>query len=660
MARSFENEFASTSLGDLLKEHFDKPDPLKPPIVSDKNEVLRDALKHAGVDIRWVGPIEDAFNQGCRLEMIKNSEDMTFKLKLCDSQGNKLMTIQGSTLRRPPNESILREFKRLAAGGRLRGGEYKIEIPGAHKYPEFVTDPDHIDFKGPSVLDIIKKSVPGINIEIVDVGFDIEEAPEVLKTFIREYFDRIGKSPMHVQALSNILKRYKEEMQSAESDNSLIDEMKRINLDRLDSFEGLVDSINAKDYHWGTPPIQSEDQMGFGKRSTVGSFPDNIKDLDFTKLTVSQRHVLENYLGIDRECSTIKGAEARREALKKFCFSNAANTARAQKGYETIVLGKTAVDETVETKAFAVVSSVINSHRNELSELAEKGLTSLMEKLRAAVHREAKDALREAADRVQPIVIKTGDKVRKVKGTLPPEFKKMVELASARVPIMLVGPAGCGKTYLCEKLAEALDMEFSDQSCSEGMSESVFNGLLLPIGKGGEFNHVTSPFMDRYEGGGVMLLDEIDAGDPNLFTYINKAIANRSYTVAQRYKNPSVKKHEDFVLVCAANTFGHGADAMYVGRNQLDAATLDRFKVGLIAMDYDHEVERSIADNEDLCQWAWKIRARIKEQKIRRIMSTRVIKDMATMTRMYKWKVDDWNSAYFAGWSDAEKRMVTQ
>jgi cobaltochelatase CobS len=269
----------------------------------------------------------------------------------------------------------------------------------------------------------------------------------------------------------------------------------------------------------------------------------------------------------------------------------------------------------------------------------------------------AKEQVRQAAEKRAPILIKEGTKLRKIKGVMPPEFKRMVELASARIPVMLVGPAGCGKTFLCEKLAEALDLEFSDQSCSEGMSESVFNGLLLPIDKGGAFKHVSSPFMDRYEDGGVMLLDEIDAGDPNLFTYINKAVANESYTVAQRWTKPKVTKHGDFVLVAAANTFGNGADAMYVGRNQLDAATLDRFKVGLITMDYSHDVEASLADAE-LCEWAWGIREKINSSKLRRIMSTRVIKDLGIMTKQYKWEREDWEQSYFAGWSDAEKNIV--
>jgi hypothetical protein len=40
-----------------------------------------------------------------------------------------------------------------------------------------------------------------------------------------------------------------------------------------------------------------------------------------------------------------------------------------------------------------------------------------------------------------------------------------------------------------------------------------------------------------------------------------------------------------FVCIAAANTFGTGADRQYVGRNQLDESTLDRFRIGQIELD---------------------------------------------------------------------------
>lgn len=400
--------------------------------------------------------------------------------------------------------------------------------------------------------------------------------------------------------------------------------------------------------------------MGFkGSKGSPSKLPADIQRLDFSKLLNFQVRTLADWMGVRRQLTDLPSKE-RRTFLRDRCLEN---IPRAQKGYETLVLQKdfsptsSALPAETEKRMYEVLTDVIVQHRETLGEQAYRVVAEAADKMKKTLEVYVREQVREAAEKRAPIVIKDGAKTRKVKGVLPPEFQRIVELASAGIPIMMVGPAGCGKTFLAQKVAEALDFEYGDQSCSEGMSESVFNGQLLPIGSGGSFQHVASPFMERYEKGGLFLLDEIDAGDPNLFTYINKAIANDSYTVAARYKKPVVTKHEDFRLIAAANTFGNGADAMYVGRNQLDAATLDRFKVGTIVMDYSHDVESSLAP-ANLCSWAWTIRGKINELKLRRIMSTRVIKDLAAMTRMYKWEQDEWESAYFKGWTEAERKAV--
>jgi MoxR-like ATPase len=387
--------------------------------------------------------------------------------------------------------------------------------------------------------------------------------------------------------------------------------------------------------------------------------PNNIRDLDFKVLRGSQMWVLADFVKARHAMNAVKGADQRREVLKQYCMDN---LERAQEGYEIVILQKThaptgAVNEDVEKRMYEILSDVIIKHKESLGDSATKALERSAEGIEKRLEAHAKEALRIAAEGRAPIIIKEGAKVRKVSGTLQPEFKRICELASARIPVMLVGPAGCGKTYLGEKVAEALGLKFGDISCSEGMSESVFSGKLLPIGKGGMFEHIPSTFMTRYEEGGVMLLDEIDASDANLLTSMNKAIANESYTADQRYKKPVIKKHKDFVIIAAANTYGNGADAMYVGRNQMDAATLDRFKVGLITMDYSRDVEASLA-TEPLCEWAWSIRDKIRAARLKRVMSTRVIKDLATMTKMYGWDADKWAAAYFTGWTDAERKLV--
>jgi AAA domain (dynein-related subfamily) len=401
--------------------------------------------------------------------------------------------------------------------------------------------------------------------------------------------------------------------------------------------------------------------MGFRRVSKSRlSLPQRIRDLNFEQLHGSQMWVLADFVGARRAMQAAKGVEARRAILKQFCLDN---EERAQKGYEIVVLQKdpspagAAVAPDVEKRMYEVLTDVVEKHRESIEEKASVAVAAQVSNIEKRLEAHAKEAVRIAAESRAPIMVNNKGKIHKVKGVLQPEFKRIVELASAGIPIMLVGPAGCGKTFLGAKVAEALDLDFSDQSCSEGMSEAVFNGRLLPIGKGGAFVHVPSPFMIRYEKGGVMLMDEMDAGDANLFTYANKSIANESYTAEVRYDNPVVKKHKDFVIMGACNTYGNGADAMYVGRNQLDAATLDRFKVGMITMDYSRDVEASLA-SDDLCQWAWAIREKIRALRLKRIMSTRVIKDLSTMTKMYSWKQDEWNAAYFTGWTEAEKKLV--
>jgi cobaltochelatase CobS len=430
-----------------------------------------------------------------------------------------------------------------------------------------------------------------------------------------------------------------------------------------DQQEGLSKLVKSYVEHMtrqpGTVPAFSEDEiMGFGKMRKGKNLPASIEKLNYNDLHNSQVWVMADWMGVRNAVVQNNSEASRRAELKKHCDGN---LERAQAGYEVICLQKHRADVSdtpADKKALEMMAKTINGLEAGIDEHSELSVRKHAADVMSKLEGFAKKAILDASEKAKPLVIQSPDgKKRKIKGVIQAEFERMVQLASARIPMLLVGPAGCGKTYLAEKLGEALDLEVSDQSCSEGMSESVFNGLLLPIGANGSFKHVSSPFMDRYENGGVMLLDEMDAGDPNLFTYINKAIANQSYTVPQRYTKPVVKKHGDFVLIAAANTFGHGADSMYVGRNQLDAATLDRFKVGLICIDYSQDVELSLAD-EDLCTWAWGIRKKIRDARLRRVMSTRVIKDLSTMSQMYKWKQKEWEAAYFTGWSEADRKAV--
>jgi cobaltochelatase CobS len=242
----------------------------------------------------------------------------------------------------------------------------------------------------------------------------------------------------------------------------------------------------------------------------------------------------------------------------------------------------------------------------------------------------------------QKIIIDADSKPVKIEKHTHPLFEKVLRLVRSGMNVLLVGPAGCGKTTLAEQIAVALKRDYGSLHCTAGASEAQLTGWLLPIGKaGGAFEYVPSEFVRRYEeGNSVFLLDEIDAADPNMLLVINSALANGALHVPQRYKNPHVKRGEKVAIIAAANTYGSGADTMYAGRNQLDAATLDRFYV--VEMGYDKALESTITGTEspvvakwvqadkpedselaELGNWLNRLRNAVALHKLRRVVSTR-------------------------------------
>jgi len=253
--------------------------------------------------------------------------------------------------------------------------------------------------------------------------------------------------------------------------------------------------------------------------------------------------------------------------------------------------------------------------------------------------------------------VKNKGKVKKVKGLVPKEFKRILQLAQARKNTLLIGPSGCGKTYISPMVAESLDLRFGAMSCSEGgMDESAFQGLILPTGDQGKFEYHYALFVDFYENGGVLLIDEMDNADANLMAFANAALAGDYFYLPKRWNNRLVKRHEDFVCMAAMNTFGHGGNMLYAARNQLDGATLDRFRAGIVEMDYDARVEQKLIDPE-VYEWGKWIRKGVNALKMNRLMTTRFMVDCTDMKRDFKWDLPDFELSYYADW---EKDDITR
>lgn len=194
--------------------------------------------------------------------------------------------------------------------------------------------------------------------------------------------------------------------------------------------------------------------------------------------------------------------------------------------------------------------------------------------------------------------------------------EKLINLVALKnvmpVNIMLVGAAGGGKTTTCEKVADGLDLSFYPVSVGPQTSKSDLLGYCNANG-----GYVSSRIREAFENGGLLLLDEVDAAHAGVLTIINALLENGYCS----FPDKVVKKHENFVCICACNTYGRGADRQYVGRNQLDAATLDRFLV--IDFDYDEMLEQALCGNDDWFKRVKRYRMKAEDLKARVIISPR-------------------------------------
>lgn len=208
------------------------------------------------------------------------------------------------------------------------------------------------------------------------------------------------------------------------------------------------------------------------------------------------------------------------------------------------------------------------------------------------------------------IEIVQGTKKKDVDGLFHKNFNKILQIVGQKIPLMLIGPAGSGKNHTLEQVAQALDLPFY-------FSNSITQEYKLTgfIDAGGIYHE--TEFYKAFTTGGLFFFDEIDASCAESLIIINAALANGYFD----FPNGRVNAHEDFRVVAAANTFGTGADMIYVGRNQLDGATLDRFAT--MEFDYDENIEKTISADDELYKFIISVRNAIKKRRLRFVVSMR-------------------------------------
>ncbi len=241
-------------------------------------------------------------------------------------------------------------------------------------------------------------------------------------------------------------------------------------------------------------------------------------------------------------------------------------------------------------------------------------------------------------------------KVRpKKKRTKHIKYNQIMTCIEVGIPVYLAGPAGSGKNYTVEKIADELGWNFYFSNSIQ--QEYKLTGF---IDAGGKY-HETEFYkacMDEEEC--IFFLDEIDASIPDVLVLLNAAIANGYFEFPNRRVD-----FDNVHFVAAGNTVGSGADDRYTGRMVLDSATLDRFAI--IPFDYDRDIELNLAnDNEELITFIHDVRKFIDDRGLRHTVSYRCIKMVTQLEETGMDLTDILDIAVFKGLDKDTRRVISQ
>jgi len=237
------------------------------------------------------------------------------------------------------------------------------------------------------------------------------------------------------------------------------------------------------------------------------------------------------------------------------------------------------------------------------------------------------------------------------KGTEHAEMPKLLAFLTLFKQAMIVGPTGSGKSTIAKQVADVMKLRYASFSCNAEASKSELVGFANING------YITSQFLDFYENGGVFLIDEYDAMSPSIAVVLN-AVFDRTgqISVPNRMENPIAKKHKDFYCILAGNTWGSGS-VEYQGREMQDMAFLDRFKLCRITINYDEQIERSIAGQH--YEWMLKIREFMNKYVENEKFSTRSIYD-ATMLLHNDFTAKDVLDMISAHWDESLQKKLME
>lgn len=155
----------------------------------------------------------------------------------------------------------------------------------------------------------------------------------------------------------------------------------------------------------------------------------------------------------------------------------------------------------------------------------------------------------------------------------------VLKLVENRQNVMLIGSAGTGKSTCIKQVADHLGVRYGETPMTPGATRGDLLGRHTLDG------FIPSQFVEIYSQGGIFNFEEIDASDPSMLIVVNNALASNH--LYNSVNGEVYERSPNFVATATGNTFGLGADSKYTGREKLDLATIDRFRMGRAILNLD-------------------------------------------------------------------------
>ncbi|MBP6793573.1 MAG: CbbQ/NirQ/NorQ/GpvN family protein [Saprospiraceae bacterium] len=196
-----------------------------------------------------------------------------------------------------------------------------------------------------------------------------------------------------------------------------------------------------------------------------------------------------------------------------------------------------------------------------------------------------------------------------------------------RLPLLLKGPTGCGKSRFIEHMASSLQQEMITVSCHEETSATDLIGRFII--KGSETIWMDGPLTESVKKGAILYLDEIAEARPDVIVAIHSLTDHRRELYIDKL-GTRIKAHENFLFVASFNP------GYQRGYKELKPSTRQRFvaftfqypnaKVEVEILMNESGIEEPIA--KQLVDIGQKIR-NLKELGLTETASTRLLVDAA-------------------------------